>query len=425
MPRHLPIVFALLLCTSASFSSAQTYQPKTIQFTGDPEYSTAELLAASGLKKGAGYTVDQLNEHTKLLMDSGVFQDIAFTFNGQDLVFKIIPATVMFPPRLENLTLPQGKELDDKLRARFPLYHGKIPTEGSLLDGIRKEFEEELKAKGIQATILAAPYTDTSIGKITAIGFTIINPAMRIGEIQLDGASAELAAKARLAAAASIGSTYSDEGSANKLETSLINYYGELGYLEATARAVPQPNLVSDASGVHVPFAITITEGTRYKLSGVQLSPDLIVTQADFDKQSGLRTGEVVSLQKLRENWRFITRKYHDKGYMKVEIHPVATFDHTQGVVSYTVTAEPGPVYTMGTLKILNVSDDLRNAIVAAWKVPSGSVYNEGAIRGFLATHDVNPVLERVFASVNAFYTERVNDGARTIDVDLTLEKKH
>lgn len=157
----------------------------------------------------------------------------------------------------------------------------------------------------------------------------------------------------------------------------------------------------------------------------MQLSPDLIVTQANFDKQSGLRTGEVVSLQKLRENWRFITRKYHDKGYMKVEIHPVATFDHTQGVVSYTVTAEPGPVYTMGTLKILNVSDDLRNAIVAAWKVPSGSVYNEGAIRGFLATHDVNPALERVFASVNAFYTERVNDGARTIDVDLTLEKKH
>jgi outer membrane protein assembly factor BamA len=185
MSRHLLTVFALLLCAFASFSTAQTYQPKTIQFKGDPEYTAAELLAVSGLKNGVAYTVAQMNEHTKLLMDSGVFQDISFTFNGQDLVYQIIPATVMFPPRLENLTLPQGKELDDKLRARFPLYHGKIPTEGSLLDDIRKEFEDELKAKGIQATILAAPYTDLKLGKITAIGFTITNPEMRVGEIQL------------------------------------------------------------------------------------------------------------------------------------------------------------------------------------------------------------------------------------------------
>ena len=425
MPRHLLGSIVLLLCASASFSAAQTYQPKTIQFKGDPEYSTAELLAASGLKKGASYTVAQMNEHTKLLMDSGVFQDISFTFNGQDLVYRIIPATVMFPPRLENLTLPQGKELDDKLRAHFPLYHGKIPTEGTLLDDIRKEFEEELKAKGIQATILAAPYTDMNAGKITAMGFTITTPEMRVGEIQLEGASAEMAAKARLAAARDIGSTYSDEGSANKLETSLTNFYGELGYLEASARAVPQSTLVSDAQGVHVPFAITVNEGAQYKLAGVQLAPGLLVNQADFDKQSGLHTGEVVSLKKLRDNWAFLTRQYHNKGFMTARIEPIATYDHAQGAVSYSVTAEPGPVYTMGTLKILNVSDDVRDAIIAAWKVPSGAVFNEGAVRGLTATHGVNPALERLFTAVNLFYAIRLHADTRTVDVDLSLEKKH
>jgi len=415
---------ALLLCACATSSNAQSYQPKTIQFKGDPEYSTAELLAASGLKKGTAYTVAQLNEHTKLLMDSGVFQDISFTFNGQDLVYQIIPATVMFPPRLENLTLPGGKELDDRLRAHFPLYHGKIPTEGTLLDDIRKEFEDELKAKGIQATILAAPYTDMKLGKITAMGFTITSPEVRIGEIQLDGASADLATKARLAVAKTIGSTYSDEGSVSQLETSLTSFYGELGYLEATAHAVPRGEPVTDAQGVHIPFAITVTEGTQYKLAGVHLAPDLVISQEAFDKQSGLRTGEVVSLKKLRENWAFLTRQYHNKGCMKAQVLPAATFDHAQGTVSYSVTAEPGPVYTMGTLKVLNVSDDVRDAIIAAWKVPSGAVFNEGAVRGLTATHGVNPSLERLFSAVNLFYSLKMHDDAHTVDVDLTLEKR-
>lgn len=425
MTRSHLLFFPALLCACATFSAAQTYQPKTVQFKGDPEYSTAELLAASGLKKGAAYTVAQMNEHTKLLMDSGVFQDISFTFNGQDLVYQIIPATVMFPPRLENLTLSGGKELDDRLRARFPLYHGKVPMEGSLLDGVRSELEDELKAKGIQATLLTAPYTDMKLGKNTAMSFTITAPEMRIGEIQLEGASPDLAAKARLAVAKVIGSTYSDDGSVSQLETSLTNFYGEQGYLQASVHAAPLATAVTDAQGVHIPFAVTVSEGTQYKLAGVQLAPDLVVTQAAFDKQSGLRAGEVVSLEKLRGNWEFLTRQYHNKGCMKARVLPTAAFDHAQSTVSYSVTAEPGPVYTMGTLKILNVSDDVRDAIIAAWKVPSGSVFNEGAIRGITATHGVNPALERLFSAVNLSYTMRIHDDVRTVDVDLTLEKRH
>ena len=418
------LLFLSIVPLLACAATAQTFQPKTVQFKGDPEYSTAELLAASGLKTGTAYTVAEMNEHTKLLMDSGVFQDISFTFNGQDLVYQIIPATVLFPPRLENLTLPGGKALDDRLHALFPLYHGKVPTEGSLLDGIRLELQDELKAKGIQATILAAPYTDMKLGKITAISFTITNPEMRIGEIQLDGASADLATKARLAMAKAIGSTYSDEGSVSQLETSLTNFYGERGYLQASIHATPLPNVVIDAQGAHIPFAITVSEGTQYKFAGVQLSPDLVITQAAFDKQSGLHPGDVVSLERLRGNWEFLTHQYRNKGYMKARILPVATFDTTQGTVSYTVTAEPGPVYTMGTLKILNVSDDLRDAMVAAWKVPSGAVFNEGATRSLLAARDSNPTLARAFAGVSLFYTTRLHDDIRTVDVDITLERK-
>ncbi|HUH64074.1 MAG TPA: hypothetical protein VLZ50_13805, partial [Terracidiphilus sp.] len=73
---------------------------------------------------------------------------------------------------------------------------------------------------------------------------------------------------------------------------------------------------------------------------------------------------------------------------------------------------------------IENVSDQLRAAILAAWKMPPGSIFNEGGIIGFFATHEVNPALERVFATVDVKYTLHPNDEARTVDVDLRLERR-
>jgi hypothetical protein len=51
-----------------------------------------------------------------------------FTFNGVDLVFVLVPATALYPVRLENLPLTPGKELDAALHDRIPLYHGKVPA---------------------------------------------------------------------------------------------------------------------------------------------------------------------------------------------------------------------------------------------------------------------------------------------------------
>jgi hypothetical protein len=78
----------------------------------------------------------------------------------------------------------------------------------------------------------------------------------------------------------------------------------------------------------------------------------------------------------------------------------------------------------MGKLTIENVSDDLRALMLKAWKMPEGAVFNEGAVLGFFATHDVNPQLERIFAAVNLKYTLRVNDDTRTVDTTIRLEKR-
>jgi outer membrane protein assembly factor BamA len=404
---------------------AQTYQPKTIQFEGDTDYSNEELLNASGLKSGTALTVAEMNEHTKQLMDMGVFQDISFSFNGQDLIFKIIPAAVLVPPRFENLPLDTGKALDDRLRARFPLYRGKLPADGTLLDSVRKELDDELKAEGIDATLLVAPFTDPKTDKITAISFTITIPEIRVGEVQVEGASPALAAEAARAVTHLAGSAYSNEGSISQIETALTNFYAERGYLEIAAHAAIKGSIVADAQGAHVPFTATVTEGTQFKLASIKLAPGLIVSQGDFDKQSGLHPGDTVSLSKLRAEWEFVARQYHNKGMVRARILPTATLNLTGATAAYTVDVEPGPVYAMGTLTVENVTDDLRAAIIQAFPVHTGATFDEGAIASMTAIHDADSALERVFANNNLRYVLKLHDDTHIVDLVLSLERKH
>jgi outer membrane protein insertion porin family len=326
--------------------------------------------------------------------------------------------------RLENLPLAPGKELDAKLHDRFPLYHGKVPADGGLLEGVRGALEEMLASQSIKATITAIPYTDRKLKNVTAMSFSITAPQVELGEMHMDSTSAPLDPQAQNILVKQSGSPYDAEGSPNQIETNLANYYNDKGYLEAEIHATPQFPVTATPAAIRVPFLISVSPGTLYKLSGVQLAPGLLVTQADFDKQSRIHPGDVATSQYVRENWEFLARQYHNKGYMKAVVNPTPSFDRAQGSVSFSVTVDPGPAYTMGTLRIDNVSDDLRTRMLAAWKMPAGAVFNEGAINGFFATYAVNPALERVFATVNYKYTLTLNDDTHTVDVVLRLEKR-
>lgn len=423
MIRITSLLLSACLPCCALTAVAQSFQPKTIQFQGVPEYSNADLIAAANLKEGATFTAAEMNSHAQLLMDSGLFNKIGYNFNGQDLIFRIAPATEIYPMQLDNLPLTAGKELDARLHAHLPLYHGKLPLEGGLTDSVSKELVAELAAKGIQATLTAGPSRDTE-GKVIAVNYTITSPPVLVGEMHLTGTSADHASDARQAAARVVGSSYSAAGSVSQVETALVSYYREQGYLDVTAHASAQPFTVNGGD-IRVPFAVAVEEGARYKLGAVHLAPDLVVTQAAFDKQSEVHPGDIVALDKLREEWNFVRRQYHNKGYMKAEVQVIPNFDKANATVSYAITATSGPVYSMGVLKIPNASDDLRAAVTKAWPVPAGAPFNEGAIIGMTATYGVNPALERFFATVTMRYNIVLHDDNHTIDLTLRFERKN
>ena len=421
---------ALLLASAiVAFSPAvfaQKFQPKTIQFQGAPDYSNDELIAAAGLKKGETLSADEMQAHANQLSNSGLFAGIKYTFDGQDLVFHLTPSPQLYAVRLDNLPLKPGAELDAKIRAKQPLYHGKVPLDGTLLDGVKAVLEEQLAAIGIKAEVAAAPFNAVGEKAVSALAFNIASPPVVIGEIQQDG-SVPLAPKAQAMLASITGSPYSVADSPEAIAKNLTGIYHDMGYLDAKVEAAQLDTLAIAPDAVRVPFRFSLTPGALYKVTSIQLAPDMLVSQADFDKQSQVHPGDPADAPHISENWHFLDRQYHNHGYMKARIEHKATLDPAQHTVSYAVTAEPGPTYTMGKLAIENVSDDIRNMMLAAWKTPAGAVFNEGAILSYFAIDATDkaadPRLFRLFHAVSCKYTLHINDEEKTVDVVLRLEK--
>lgn len=423
MRSFAPLLTAAFLAF-ASLGSAQEYQPRSIEFKGAPEYSDQELLAAAQLKPGISLSVDAMKEHAKLLLDTGVFDNITFQFTGVDLRYLLTPSAALYPIRLTNLPLVTGKDLDAKIHDRVPLFRGKVPADSGLTEQVRAALEQILASQGLKVSVQATPTPGAVPGGNGTVNFSIASPSVVVGEIHPDSKSPALDPGADQVLKKLTGLPYDVEGSPSQIATYLGNYYHDKGYLEAHAESTPMAARTT-ADLVEIPFQVSISPGMQYHLGEIRFAPGMVASHADFDRQSTIHFGDTADGQRLTDDWQYIARQYHNHGYMQASIHPTPSFDRFKGLVTFDVTAEPGPVYTMGKLTIENVTDELRAAILSKWKVPSGTVFNEGAVRGFFITYDVNPELERVFAAVNINYAQNLNDDAHTVDVAVRLEKKH
>ncbi len=283
------LLTTIVLLASSLSAAAQKFQPKTIQFKGAPEYSDQELLAAAGMQKGTVLAFADMKDHSQKLMDTGVFESLSFKFDGVDLVFTLVPHADLYPIRLENLPLTPGKELDAALHDRFPLYHGKVPSEGGLTESVRGALEEMLAAKGIKATVMATPYTDQIVGKVMAMSFAITAPPVRVGEIHLEGVSTALEAQADHAANHETGTPFDTEASAHNLEHALELFYTDQGYAAVKVHAARSGAPVISDAAIDIPFTVSVAEGRLYKLGAIHLPADSLATQAEIDKAIGQR----------------------------------------------------------------------------------------------------------------------------------------
>lgn len=423
---------AVLICVSG-VATGQKFLPKSIQFKGDPEYSDQELLAAAGLKTGMVLTVAEMNEHFERLRDSGVFANVLYKFDGQDLIYQLTPAAELYPVRIENLPLTPGKDLDAQLHAKLALYHGKVPSEGGLLNGVCQGLQDLLAAQGIQAKVTAMPFGAPGTKDVTAMNFVIASPPVLVGAIQMQGVSNDMQARVSALAAHTTGTQFDTGNSERNIEQAFQSLYEDEGYAAVKVHAAESSVSIASDS-IAVPFSVTVEEGHVYKLGTVRLSAYTVVTQADVDKavasfeqaqvkQSSHSELKIKALT-LRNIWAFITSQYTSKGYIDCKLTPHPEFDDATATANYNIDIDPGPVYHLAFVKFDNVSDELRKQLMRYWQMLPGDPFNESYVSNFIySAQKADPVLMRTLVGVKATYDVRADPQTHEVNLVIRFER--
>jgi outer membrane protein assembly factor BamA len=75
---------------------------------------------------------------------------------------------------------------------------------------------------------------------------------------------------------------------------------------------------------------------------------------------------------------------YKAHGYLRAKIDATPRFDAANHTVSYAVTVEPGPVFTMGELSLVNLNDQQKADVLRLWPMREGDVYDATVATSFL-----------------------------------------
>jgi len=366
---------------------AQKAGPKSIRFQGAPQYTQEELLAAAGLKPDARLPPAEVKLHAKQLNDTGLFAVVKFSSDSKGLLFTLTPSTQLYPIHLDNLPLKSGEgpgnPLNDKLHARFPLYHGLLPASGSMVEGICRTFEEMLATQGIKATVKAALTSGLGPKKITAVDFTVASPPVRIGSIQLSGVSAPMLPKASQLVASLTGNDFDTENSTIGLRHAFENLYQDQGYAAVHVDVTEiEPPAVSDQA-IQIPYAVAIKEGGVYKLGAITYPSDALVPRTEVQKivsKAPAGSGRPLDLFLVA-----VGDAYRARGYLDCAVVPNPSFNEATHIVNYSVDVTPGAIYKMGTVQFDGAGDAMAARLKAAWKLAPGAAFDASYASGFAA----------------------------------------
>lgn len=419
------VLAALVFVASAGSAPAQKFQPKSILFQGDPEYSNAELLEATGLKNDAVLSYADMQVYSKRLLDSGVFASVAFKFDGQDLTFMLAPSTDLCTVRLENIPLAPGENPDAKIHDRVPLYHGKVPTEGGINDDVRVALEKMLAAEGLEATVAATTASDPSSHIVNTVSYSVTAPPVMAAVTHIEGASVQLQSRLQAVMAEAAKNPYSTSGSADNLARVIEQFYEDMGFAAAKVEVARAGNATLQSGAIVVPLSVHVEEGRIYQVTAVHLPPGTPVTQQEIDKALAASIGGPSIGVRIRSIWELISVRYKSKGYLDCKVTPQAVFHDADSTMSYNVDVDPGPVYHLGFVKFDNVTDELRTLLIRNWQMLPGDPFDPNYVATFIfKAQQQDPVLARSLVGVKAAFSVMANPDTHDVNVLIRLEKQ-
>jgi outer membrane protein assembly factor BamA len=365
-----------------SSAVAQNYIPKKITFSGT-NMSQSGLLAVSGLKPGEAVGQQDIQAAAQRLIDTGLFSDVHFSFNGLELNYALKAMDGLQPVSYANFPWWDDAALTAAVAAKVPLFRGAIPAQSPMQQEVAAALTELLAEKGVTAKVTGVPRESLGAGNGSGIEYYIDAPPVQVGSFHLSGVSADWAEPVLAVQKAAVGQDFGPATEA-ALEAALRAIYHRQGYLQmALVGFSHQTPEVADGK-VMVPVSATIEQGPQYRVRSLHFAGDSVLRADEFSRIAKLHLADIANEDLLHGTLAEMETAYRRKGYLRAKLDATPSFNAMTRTVDYTINVQPGPVFTMGTLGLVDVSDQQKAEILKAWPLPEGAGYDPILVSQFL-----------------------------------------
>ena len=337
-------VLIMQIFLSAAFA-AQAFVVKKIEIDGLQRISADTVYNYLPIKSGETLSPGKSADVIKALYNTGFFDHISVSRKDSTLVIHVVERPTIGKLNITGNSVIPTDKLTEVMRS-VNVAEGRVYNR-AILDKIklsllnqyyqlgRYNARVDVKVTGMERNRVTVDIiiSEGVVAKVRAINF-IGNQAFTQKELnnQLTIATPGLFTFF----------TQKDQYSQEKLDASLDNvrnYYLDRGYLKVAVKS-SQAAITPDRKSIFV--TIVIEEGALYKVSGVDLKGDLILTREELMERVKIEKDSTFSRRAVLAAEKRITDALGDKGYVFTEVSIDPKIDDAKKEVFLVFIVKPG-----------------------------------------------------------------------------------
>jgi len=386
---------------------------------GTERYTPQQIMAATDLHIGDTVSEDIFNRAVQVLGESGVFKNVSFTYSyssaGTKLELTVSDNDKFVPVQFENIVWMNDDQLLAEMKRRVPLFQGKAPLGGNLVDQL---------SDALQATLLQNhwPGHATYIrngpenGPIESVIYSVDNVTFKIREVKITGAGPDELPLLQTKAQRMVDGDYSSVRVLGFAKHELLPILTARGYLKAAFQA-PQVTVHQQSDEeVQLDMVLNVDPGHIYKLSQVEWSGNKAFPADKLNPLLHVPAGQVANAVQMNTDLDEVRKLYTTKGYMRSSVNADPQFDDEKNTVNYRFVVNEGDLYKMGDLDIRGLDSRTTTELRGKWTLAQGSPYDSSYTKTFTEAAWKN-LASQVDWTVNVH--EAIDDQEKTVDVSL------
>jgi outer membrane protein assembly factor BamA len=186
-------VFLVIISFAVALSQQPSRKIAKIEIEGLARLSADEVIATSGLKTGAPFSLEELDAAGQRLVDSGLFAKVGYRTSTKGslmtVVFQVEEAKGgQSPVVFDNFVWFTNDQLTAAIKREVPSFDGTAPDSGNMTDRITLALQNLLKEHQIGGTVEYAPEQSRSNGNKQEHLFSVTGVPIPICKLHFPGA---------------------------------------------------------------------------------------------------------------------------------------------------------------------------------------------------------------------------------------------